>query len=127
MSEDGYIDYICPQIYYGLKHGSLPFDKTLKSWASLIKNKNVKLIAGMTFGKALSKTDQWAGNGKNEWAEHNDIMKRCLESTLNVDKMYGISVFCFQYYYDPLTFKEVTGTKQERDNFTPILKDANWN
>ena len=127
MSEDGYIDYICPQLYYGLEHESLPFDKTLKKWESLIKNKNVRLIAGMTFGKALSKTDQWAGSGKNEWAEHNDVLKRCLESTRSVKKLYGISVFCFQYFYNPASFVEVSGTKTERDNFVPLLKDITWN
>ncbi len=126
-SEKGYIDYISPQIYFGLEHQTCPFDKTSEKWASIIKNEDIKLIIGMTFGKALSKTDKWAGNGKGEWEENSDVMKRCLEYTENIDKCSGVSVFCYQYYYEPLTGADVEETKTERDNFTPILKDIQWN
>ena len=126
-SEKGYIDYVCPQIYFGLKHETLPFDKTVEKWKNIIKNDNVKLIIGMTFGKALSKTDKWAGSGKDEWKNDTDIMKRCLDYTKNTDKCIGVSVFCYQYYYEPLTNVEVSETKKERDRFTLTLKDIHWN
>lgn len=86
----------------------------------------VDLLIGVTFGKALSKTDQWAGSGKNEWAEHSDILARCITYSLSLEKCKGMSVFCYQYFYDPLSGKEIAGTKAERDNFIVILKDAAW-
>lgn len=126
-SQDGYIDYICPQIYFGLEHQTCPFVATAKKWANIIKSPNVDLIIGMTLGKAYSKTDKWAGSGKDEWAEHNDILKRCLEATLNINKCSGVSVFCYQYYYVPSTSEEVKETFDERTNFTPLLRDIFWN
>ncbi len=126
-SENGYIDYICPQIYFGLEHQTHPFAKTADMWANIIKNEDIKLIVGMTFGKAFSKTDKWAGTGKDEWANNTDVLKKCLEYTKKVDKCSGISVFCYQYFYDPLTEIEVSETKQERYNFLELLKEIDWN
>ena len=125
-SNEGYIDYICPQIYFGLEHQSWAFDKTANIWSDIIKNDDIDLIIGMTFGKALSKTDKWAGSGKDEWANNTDVMKRCLEFTSSLEKCKGVSVFCYQYYYDPISAKEVTETKTERDNFTAVLKNTEW-
>ncbi len=125
-SVDGYIDYICPQIYFGFEHQTQAFDKVCLQWQNIIKTPKVKLIIGMTLGKALSKTDQWAGSGKNEWAENNDILKRCLEYTLTLDKCTGAAFFCYQYFYEPASETEVIETKTERDNFIPVLKKANW-
>lgn len=126
-SKEGYIDYICPQIYFGLKHETHPFGKTVEKWENIIKNDNVKLIIGMTFGKVLSKTDKWAGSGKGEWKNDTDIMKRCLDYTEKTKKCTGVSVFCYQYYYEPLTNIEIQETKNERDSFTLALKEIEWN
>ena len=125
-SKNGFVDYICPRIYFGLEHQSWPFDKTADKWASIIKNPEIKLIIGMTFGKALSKTDKWAGSGQNEWAENTDVMKRCLEKTAENEKCAGVSVFCYQYYYDPVSGAEVEGTAVERKAFTILLKELQW-
>jgi uncharacterized lipoprotein YddW (UPF0748 family) len=47
LSNDGYIDYICPQIYFGFDNGTLPFASTVSMWNSMIKNKSIDLIAGL--------------------------------------------------------------------------------
>ena len=125
-SVEGYIDYICPQIYFGFEHQTQAFDKVCLKWQNIIKTPKVKLIIGMTLGKTLSKTDQWAGSGKNEWANNNDILKRCLEYTLTLDKCKGVAYFCYQYFYDPSTATAVSATKKECDNFIPVLKKADW-
>ena len=75
----------------------------------------------------LSKTDKWAGSGKGEWKNDTDIMKRCLDYTEKTKKCTGVSVFCYQYYYEPLTNIEIQETKNERDSFTLALKDIQWN
>lgn len=125
-STEGYIDYICPQVYFGLEHASYDFIKVCNTWSELIKTDTVKLIIGMTLGKAKSGVDNYAGTGKNEWAEHKDILMRCLEHTKSLDKCAGVAYFCYQYYYSPTTGAEVTETKTERDNFIPLLKEISW-
>ncbi|MCQ2428839.1 MAG: family 10 glycosylhydrolase [Clostridia bacterium] len=124
--EPGFIDYILPQDYFGFEHATVPFDEVCHTWEDLIETDYVTLLIGMSFGKALSKTDQYAGSGKNEWAQHNDIMVRSLQYTCTLEKCRGISVFCYQYYYDPVSGKPVAGTQTERDKFTPELIAASW-
>lgn len=125
-SEEGYLDYICPQVYFGFKHATCAFDRVCDTWQSIIQQERITLIIGMSFGKALSKEDQWAGSGKTEWAESTDIMKRCVEYTLTLDQCVGVSIFCYQYFNDPATGADVAGTAAERANFLPVFKAATW-
>ncbi len=126
-SEPGYVDYICPQVYFGMEHGSYDFVSVCRTWEGIIKTDSVRLIVGMSFGKALSQEDQWAGDGKDEWKNHKDVLKRSLESTENLQTCMGVCVFCYQYFYDPVSGAEVAGTAQERANFLPVLKTITWN
>ncbi len=125
-ANQGYIDYICPQVYFGLEHGSYDFVKVCNTWQKLIKVDGIKLIIGMTLGKAKDKTDNYAGSGKNEWKEHDDILKRCLEHTKTLEKCAGVAYFCYQYFYNPTSGAEESATKKERDNFIPVLKEISW-
>ena len=88
-AEAGYIDYICPQVYFGFEHTTLDFVSVCHTYRDIIKTDSVKLIIGVTFGKALDGYDQWAGSGKYEWQEHKDILKRSLEYTAQLDYCTG--------------------------------------
>ena len=125
-SEEGYIDYICPQVYFGMEHGSFDFVKTCNEWQSYIKTDSVKLIIGMSLGKAQSGVDNYAGDGKYEWQNNKDVLKRCLEYTKELEKCVGVSYFCYQYFYDPISAEQNSATQEERDNFLPILKEISW-
>lgn len=125
-ARSGYLDYICPQVYFGLEHGSFDFQKVCNTYSRMIQNENVQLIIGMTFGKAVSGEDKWAGDGKYEWAEHKDVLKRSLETTKGLAHCRGVSVFCYQYLFDPLTGAPIPETAQERENFIPLLKAISW-
>ncbi len=125
-ASEGYIDYICPQVYFGLEHQTFDFKTVSKTWQSIIKTNSVKLIIGMTLGKAKSKTDAYAGSGKNEWAEHTDILKRCLEYTETLEKCSGVAYFCYQYFYNPVSGVQEGSTRAERNNFIPVLKEISW-
>ncbi len=125
-STGGYLDYICPQVYFGMEHGTHDFVKVCRIWQDIIKSDHVSLIIGMTLGKAESGFDQYAGSGQNEWAENKDVLRRSLESTLNLDRCRGISVFCYLYFYSPTTGAPAEATQQERDNFVPLLKEITW-
>ncbi len=122
----GYIDYICPQVYFGLEHSTYDFVKTSNMWQSFIKTDRVKLIIGMTLGKAKSGVDEYAGSGRLEWTENKDVIKRCIQYTSSLDKCVGVSIFCYQYFYNPLSGSEVNETLTERNNFVPLLKDISW-
>ena len=75
LANEGYADWIIPQIYYGFENSSLPFDKTADKWNSLKRHKNVKLICGLAAYKCGTQ-DAYAGNGKSEWLNNSDILLR---------------------------------------------------
>ncbi len=125
-ASEGYIDYICPQVYFGLEHQTYDFKSVCRTWQNIIRNDKIDLIIGMTFGKAKSQTDQWAGSGKDEWENNKDVLKRCLEHTKELKKCAGVSVFCYQYFYVPTTGVTVSETATEAANFLPSLKEISW-
>lgn len=72
--EEGYCDLIIPQIYFGFENSKLPFEKCALSWKQLMGEKT-KLGAGLALYKA-GLEDVYAGEGKNEWINNSDIIKR---------------------------------------------------
>ena len=73
-SQPGYVDYLCPQVYFGLEHEKFDFASVCRTYADIISREEVVLLVGMTFGKAFSGEDPYAGTGKNEWKEHKDVL-----------------------------------------------------
>ena len=126
-AEAGYLDYICPQVYFGLEHGSHDFVKVCQLYRDMIETDSVSLIIGMTFGKAFTREDPWAGTGKDEWKNSRNILARCLETTKELEKCRGVAVFSYQYLFDPLTGEPIPETEAERAAFVGILKDISWN
>lgn len=124
--EDGYVDYICPQVYFGLEHGSHDFVKVCYTYQAMIQTDSVDLIIGMTLGKAYSEEDPWAGAGKDEWKNNKNVLARCLQTTLELERCQGVAVFSYQYFYDPLTGSGIAQTEEERENFVPVLQDITW-
>ena len=123
----GYIDYIMPQVYFGFEHASWAFDKTCGIWQDIIKTDYVSLIVGMSFGKALSGVDNYAGAaGKDEWTRHKDIMLRSLQYTEKLETCVGITVFCYQYLWDRGNGTIVPATRQEHEAFSAYLKEVTW-
>lgn len=126
-SKPGYIDYICPQIYFGMEHQNFGFVRVAQQWHGIMRSgSGVKLLIGMSLGKALSRTDKYAGTGRNEWRDRNDVLKRCLEYTKELPECTGAAYFCYQYFYNPLTGVSVAGTAAERKNFLPVLQEISW-
>jgi len=127
---EGYIDYICPQIYFGMEHGSYDFTKVASTYQDMIQTDSVKLIVGMTLGKAFEAytggEDQWAGSGKTEWIDHHDVLLRELSHTKTLPACRGVAYFSYQYFFDPMTGEAIAATAEERDNFLPLLKSVSW-
>jgi len=127
---EGYIDYICPQIYFGMEHETCSFDNMTDQWNAIVKSDTVKMWVGMTLGKTVAANagegDKWAGTGRDEWINNKDVLKRCLDYTKNADKCVGVAFFSYQYFFDSLTGWENEASQEERDNFVPVLKEIGW-
>lgn len=81
--EDGYADYIVPQIYYGFRNETCPFEPTLRRWEEMCGDSDISLIIGLA-GYKVGEKDQWAGeSGENEWIEDPDVLKKQTELVEN--------------------------------------------
>lgn len=88
MTEAGYIDYICPQLYVGFRHQTKPFDALLAEWASLPRREGVALYAGLALYKVGMTHDPYAGSGADEWSTDADIIPRQIEASKTVTDGY---------------------------------------
>lgn len=92
----GYADIIVPQIYYGLKNETAPFEKTAEQWAAMCRESGVKLVCGLAAYKC-GKTDEFAGSGKNEWMENNGVLKEEYSIISKIEEYSGFSLFSIDY------------------------------
>lgn len=100
LSQDGYVDYIMPQIYWGFEHklsdGSLApfaFSNNLKTWISLKNKGNARLYLGLAMYKTGSGTKD--NNAVPEWLRRNDIIRRQVEAGRQSGQVAG---YCFYSY-----------------------------
>lgn len=68
----GYVDYICPQLYYSLENPALGFKAGLDRWLEFDLHENLKVYAGLAVYKAGTDADE------GTWSD-GDILKKELE------------------------------------------------
>lgn len=111
--DSGYIDYICPQIYFGFKNVKQPFMQTTKKWTNTAK---CDLYIGLPLYKC-SKSDEYAAkNDKsiiNEFKNNNDIIARQIRYIKNFDEIDGFYLFSYSSLFDENCKKEVENLLKE--------------
>ena len=102
LAEKGYVDYLCPQVYFGLEHASAAFDRVVDTWLSCSRSSGVKLYFGLGLYKAGLKDDRYAGTGRAEWCQRGDILKREVLFLRSRAKVNGMAFYSYSYF-DPST------------------------
>lgn len=113
-----YVDYICPQVYFGFKNVYQPFMFTVKKWVKLCENTDVDLYIGLPLYKANTKDKYAAENDKsiiNEFRNNNDIIARQITYISKIDKIKGYYIFSFS----PLTSENA---KEEVSNMLKVMQ-----
>ena len=115
-TEEGYLDYIMPQVYYGFLNSTKPFEDTVKSWNNLITN-DIDLIPALAFYKT-GNIDEFAKEGVNEWVEYNNIIAREVMLSRELSNYSGFALF----RYDSIFGNNLTETSfLEKENLKNIL------
>ena len=70
-SSTGYVDYLCPQVYFSSRHQTHPFEALSIEWSEAVTAKNVKLYIGLALYKAGTAEEIDPG-----WSESNDVIAR---------------------------------------------------
>ncbi len=94
----GYVDYICPQIYFGFENSAAPFDEAVKQWAGYPRHASVRLYVGLGLYKTGMSPDVYAGQGKDEWAGHDDVMKRSVEFLRGQPEVTGMAFYNYSSF-----------------------------
>ncbi len=100
MGKAGYVDYICPQIYWGFNHSIYPFDKTVKRWKALLKTNRVDLYIGIPVYKVGTTEEPEFKNNPN-------ILVDMVNFCQNSGSVSGYMFYRYDYFYRSITKKAV--------------------
>ena len=67
-SEEGFVDYLMPQVYFSSENSVCPFEPTCRKWDALITCPDVKLYIGLALYKAGTDAD------RGQWLKADDMM-----------------------------------------------------
>ncbi len=126
--EDGYIDYIMPQLYFGFENEYCPFERVLSDWEKAMTNENTKLYIGLSAAKcALGSEgieDSYAGeSGKYEWRDSKDILARSVGVIRKNARAEGYCIFAYSSLYDPLSGEDNPLTEEEKEAFCEVIAE----
>lgn len=100
LCEDGFVDYLMPQIYFGFQHGTFPFVDTVNQWAQLPKASGVRLYAGLPAYK-IGQFDQYAGSGAEEWMQSTENLKNMVQHLRTNECYSGFSLYSITSLFWP--------------------------
>lgn len=98
MKSDQYIDYVCPQIYWGFQNPEAPFQDVLNQWCQLSKNSSVQLIVGLPVYKV----------GMNEESFDTEEFQDAgiIDKMINVCKKQNADGIIYYRYNDMIKIKQ---------------------
>ena len=105
LNSTKYVDYICPQIYWGFKHPTAKFDKVTDRWVKTAKSGKVKLYIGI----AVYRAGHNIGSGKaekKEWKKDSNVLKKQVLYARS-KKCDGFAFFDYQDLVSPVSKKAV--------------------
>lgn len=116
--EEGFIDFIMPQIYYGLFNEVKPFKKVVDEWESIVTNENINMRVALAFYK-VGELDNYAKSGSYEWMIYGDIIMREIVLSRNALKYQGFSLFRYDFLFNEELYNEMT--LNEIENMKKVL------
>jgi len=118
MSDNGYIDFIMPQVYYGFYNSTRAYAKVIKEWESLIKKEDIDLMIALAFYK-VGIEDKYAKEGRDEWMLSNNIIMREIILSRNLNNYKGFALFRYDNLFDTTSF--TPNSINEIENMKKIL------
>lgn len=119
-TEEGYVDYICPQIYFGFRNVYQPFMQTAKKWCRIAK---CTLYVGLPLYKA-NKKDEYASKEEktaiNEFKNNKNIISRQITYLSKLDEVKGFYVFSYSCLFEKRCEKEVENMLSAMQNSNPL-------
>ena len=104
LSSSGYIDYICPQIYWTFDNDEYSFDIVTEEWLSYYENEDIKFYIGIPVYKACAgKNSVWDWK---QWNGKTTILKKQIKYCREMDEIDGFYFFSYQDFIRKAKKKE---------------------
>lgn len=100
LSNDGYVDYICPQLYWSFEHKTYPYLDALEKWLDLRTSTSVKVYVGIPVYKAGSNED-------TDFKKNTAILKEMVECGRDSGMVDGYMFFRYGFFNNKTTRKAV--------------------
>lgn len=113
LNSSDYVDYICPQIYWGFKHPYAKFGRVTNRWMKAAKSKKVKVYIGIAVYRAGHNTGA-SSSERREWRSDANILKKQVQYA----RKKGCDGFAFFDYQD---LKSKTSARAVK-NLKKVLK-----
>lgn len=107
----GFVDYICPQLYYSLDNPALTFEDSLSAWSDLDINKSVKLYVGLAGYKANTDSDE------GTWLYSDNVLSKEYKIAMQNEKVSGIMLYSYSALEDENASAEIS-------NLTNAIKNS---
>ena len=118
--ENGLVDSVIPQLYFGYKHNdrNFCFDKLLKDWKKLLSgNTECELIIGL----APYKIGADGGADGTEWQTDSDLIARQVKNCYDDEQVSGYALFS----YSSMVNDNAENVKQ-RENLVKYKEEIQW-
>ncbi len=105
LSHTGYVDYICPQVYWTFDNGKDSFDTVTEEWLSYMEEDSIKLYIGIPVYKAAAGKNSvwdWA-----QWHGKKNILKKQIKYCRNIERIDGFYFFSYQSFIQKADKKEI--------------------
>ncbi len=91
LGHDGYIDYLCPQLYWSNDHSIYPYNDILNRFIAAAKNPDVKLYVGVGAYKAGIKTEG------TDWYKNANVLRNMIRYARNTNEVDGFIIYSYKY------------------------------
>lgn len=119
VTNEGYIDYICPQVYFGFKNVYQPFMFTVKKWCYIT---NCDMYIGLPLYKC-GRVDNYAAQNdksiKNEFVNSSNIISRQITYLSKIEKVKGFYIFSYGSLFDKKCKAEVENMLKSMQSSNP--------
>ena len=91
-SEKGYLDYIVPQIYFGMDNTARPFVETAKEWSCIVTEQSISLVIGLGAYKI---------NEEDEFINTTGIIGEQIDVSKQLTNYNGFALYNYINLFEP--------------------------
>ena len=107
LGHDGYIDYLCPQLYWSNDHSIYPYNDILDRFLAVPKNPDVKFYVGVAAYKAGLKTEG------NAWKNSANVLRNMIRYARNTENVDGFILYRYEYLISKKNHKAIINMFKE--------------